>query len=124
MNKIYISGYYTNDTPFNYEVRPSDIQKSISNIGEENRSLDGTLNRFHIGYKRSWKLSFTNVSEAVADQLETIFTTPNQFDFTDEKSNKYTVYCEKDSFSRDLSATNVSLRGVPVYVVNLGLTEI
>lgn len=124
MNKIYISGYYTNNTPFNYEIRPSDIQKSISTIGEENRSLDGTLNRFHIGYKRSWKLSFTNVSEAVADQLEIIFTTPNQFDFTDEKSNKYTVYCEKDSFSRDLAATNVSLRGVPVYVVNLGLTEI
>lgn len=124
MNKIYISGYYTNNTPFNYEIKPSDIQRSISNIGDEERAVDGTMNRFHISYKSTWKLSFTNVSDSVADQLQVIFTTPNQFNFTDEKGEKYTVYCEKDSFSRQLSATSVSLRGIPVYTVNLGLTQV
>lgn len=124
MNKIYISGYYTNNTPFNYEIKPSDIQRSISNIGDEQRALDGTMNRFHISYKSTWKLSFTNISDSVADQLQVIFTTPDDFSFTDEQGVKYTVYCEKDSFSRQLSATNVSLRGTPVYTVNLGLVEV
>lgn len=124
MNKILISGYYVDNTAFSYEIKPSDIQKNLSNIGDEQRAVDGTMNRYHINYKNTWKLSFNNISESTADQLEIIFKTPNQFSFTDEQNKKYTVYCEKDSFSRQLSATNVSLRGVPVYVVNLGLTEI
>ena len=124
MNKIYISGYYTNNTPFNYEIKPSQIQTTTNTIGEEERAVDGTLNRFHIAYKKSWKLTFTNVSSGIANNLETIFTTPSQFNFTDERNDQYTVYCEKDSFSRGLASTNVSLRGVPVYTVDFGLTEI
>ncbi len=124
MHKIYISGYYTDNTPFNYEIRPSDIQLSIENIGDEVRSVDGTMNRYHVGYKRTWRVTFTNIREDIADQLLVIFTTPNQFDFTDETNSKYPVYCEKSSFSKQLSATSVSLRGVPVYSVNLGLVEI
>jgi hypothetical protein len=124
MNKIYISGQYTDATVFNYEINPSSIQASFSNIGEEERALDGTLNRFHIAYKRQWKLSFNNIPSGVANTLENIFLTPNSFYFTNEKGEQFQVFCEKDSFSRELSASNVSLRGIPVYTVNLGLTEI
>jgi hypothetical protein len=124
MNKIYISGYYTNNTPFNYEIKPSQIQTTTNTIGEEERAVDGTLNRFHVAYKKSWKLTFTNVSSGIANNLEIIFTTPSQFNFIDERNDQYTVYCEKDSFSRGLTSTNVSLRGIPVYTVDFGLTEI
>lgn len=124
MNKIYISGYYTNNAPFNYEIRPSQVQSTTDMIGDESRSVDGTMNRFHIAYKKTWKLTFTNVSSGIANNLETIFMTPDQFNFTDERNNMYTVYCEKDSFSRSLGGENVSLRGIPVYTVDFGLTEI
>ena len=124
MNKIYISGYYTNDVPFNYEIRPSQIQATTNTIGDEARAVDGTLNKFHIAYKKTWKLTFTNVSSGIANSLEEIFITPTQFNFTDERNNKYTVYCEKDSFTRSLGAESVSLRGIPVYTVDFGLTEL
>ena len=124
MNKIYISGYYVGNSPFNYEIRPSQIQATTNTIGDEERAVDGTLNKFHIAYKKTWKLSFSNVSSGIANTLEVIFTTPNQFNFTDERGNSYNVYCDKDSFSRTLSAENVSLQGIPVYSVELGLVEI
>jgi len=124
MNTIYISGYYADSTAFNYEIKPSDIQRNISNIGDEERSVNGTMNRFHIAYKSSWRLTFTNISDSIADQLQIIFTTPKEFSFRDEQGSLYTVLCERDSFSRELSAGNVSLRNIPVYTVSLGLTEL
>lgn len=124
MATIYISGYYTGNQEFNYEIKPSDIQFSIENIGEDIRALDGTNHRYHRAYKRKWSLTFTNVASGIANTLETIFLTPDEFDFQDIEGNKYHVFTDANTFQRNLSATNVSLRGVRVYTVTFDLCEV
>jgi hypothetical protein len=125
MAPITISGYLANNTtPFNYELKPNSIQLSIKNIGEDVKALDGTNHRFHRNYKREFTLTFTNVKEEVADKIQTVFTIPNEFIFTYIDGTSYTVYTQADSFTKNLAATNVSLRGVKVYEVSVGLNEV
>lgn len=124
MAEIYISGYYSGSTPFHYEIRPNSINKSIENINEDIRALDGTNHRYHRAYKSKWTLSFQNVSVGIADSLETIFTTPDEFVFQDMEGNSYSVFTDAGSFRRDLAGTSVSLQGVRLYTVTFDLCEV
>lgn len=125
MAKISISGYLTDGTTaFDYEINPNSIETSVKNIGEDIQSIDGTNHRFFRGYKREFKLTFTNVKTEVVDKLYTVFTTPNEFIFKDYSGTSYKVYTALDSFSKNLEATNVSLQKVPVYTVSIGLNEV
>lgn len=124
MATIFISGYLSGGTQFNYEIKPNDIQTTIKNIGDDVIALDGTTHRFHRNFKKQFKLKFQNVSEATAVNLHTIFTTPDQFVFQDIDGTKYTVLPEKDSFDETVAATKISLRGVKVYDVNIGLIQV
>ena len=123
MAAITISGLL-NGQSFYYEIRPSNIDTSIKNIGEDIRAIDGTTNRFHRAYKREFSLSFDKVSESITTQLQQIFINPVEYVFTDISGTSYNVYTTADSFTKSLSASNVSLRGVKVYDVKIGLTEI
>lgn len=125
MAPITISGYLANNTtPFNYELKPSSVNMTIKNIGEDVTAMDGTNHRFHRNYKREFKLTFTNVKDEVATQIQTIFTVPNQFVFSNIDGTSYIVYTEANSFEKNLAATNVSLRGVKVYEVSIGICEV
>jgi hypothetical protein len=125
MAPITISGYLANNTtPFAYELKPSSVQLMIKNIGDDVKALDGTNHRFHRNYKREFKLTFTNVRDTVADEIQTVFTIPNEFIFKYIDGTSYTVYTEPDSFTKDLAATNVSLQGIAVYEVSIGLCEV
>jgi hypothetical protein len=124
MAPIAISGYLTGGAAFSYELRPTSVETSIKNIGEDVQAIDGTNRRFHRNYKREFTLSFDKVKQDVATQLETIFTTPNEFIFKDIQGNSYLVYTQQDSFSKSLHASNVSLRGVIVYDVKIGVNEV
>jgi hypothetical protein len=124
MATIFISGYYTGAVPFHYEIRPNSVDKSIENIGEDIRALDGTNHRYHRNYKRKWALTFTNVHSGIANTLERVFTTPDEFVFQDIEGNTYTVFTEANTFTRKLSATTVSLQGVRLYTVTLDLSEV
>lgn len=123
MAAITISGTVGGD-PFYYELRPSSIDTSIKNIGDDIQAIDGTTNRFHRAYKIEVSLTFDKVREATADQLETIFTATTEFVYTDIRGITYNVYTTKDSFSKNLAASNVSLQGVRLYDVKIGFTEI
>lgn len=129
MAPIQISGYTTANQAFNYEIRPSDIQVTIKNFGDDTKAIDGTYHKFHRSYKRSFKLSFNNVLSGVANTLDTIFTTPEQMDFITMDGVKYTVFTEPDSFSSTLSATNVSRKKdaqgqyIRLYTVTFNLVE-
>lgn len=125
MAAITISGYLTNNTtPFSYEIKPTSVETSIKNVGEDIQAIDGTNRRFHRNYKREFTFSFDKVRESVVTQLETIFTTPNEFIYKDIDNNSYVVYTAKDSFNKTLNAANVSLRGVKVYDVKIGVNEV
>ncbi len=124
MAPITISGYLTGGAEFSYELRPTSVETSIKNIGEDIQAIDGTNRRFHRNYKREFTLSFDKVKQDVATQIETIFTTPNEFIFKDIQGNSYLVYTQQDSFSKSLHASNVSLRGVIVYDVKIGVCEV
>lgn len=124
MATIFISGYYTGNQAFNYEIKPNDIASSIENIGEDIRALDGTNHRYHRAYKRKWSLTFTNVSSGIANTLDRIFTTPDEFVFQDIEGSKYTVFTDANTFKRTISATTVSLQGVRLYTVTLDLCEV
>lgn len=124
MAQIFISGYYSGSTPFHYEVRPNSINMSIINIGENVRSLDGTNHSYHRNYKRKWSLSFQNVSSGIANTVERIFTTPDEFVFQDMEGTKYTVYMDENTFKRSISATTVSLQGVRLYTVTFDVCEV
>lgn len=124
MATIFISGYLAGGTQFNYEIKPNDIQTTIVNIGDDIVALDGTTHRFHRNFKKKFKLKFQNVSETTAVNLHTVFTTPDQFVFQDIDGTKYTVLTEKDSFDETVAATKISLRGVKVYDVNIGLIQV
>jgi hypothetical protein len=50
--------------------------------------------------------------------------TPDEFIFQDIDGSKYSVLTEKDSFNTTLTATKVSLRGIKVYDVDIGLIEV
>lgn len=110
--------------PFYYELKPSSIDTSIKNIGDDIQAIDGTTNRFHRAYKTEVSFTFDKVRETVANQLETIFTATTEFVYTDIRGTTYNVYTTKDSFSKSLAASNVSLQGVRLYDVKIGLTEI
>lgn len=125
MAAIQISGYLANNTtPFNYEIRPNDITTTLENVGEDVRAYDGTTHRFHRAYKRNFKFSFNNVREATVTDLYTVFTIPNQYIFQDIDGTKYTVLTEANSFDKTLDANSVSLRGVKLYTVSIGLIEV
>lgn len=124
MATIYISGYYTGAVPFNYEIRPNSIDKSIENFGEDIRALDGTNHRYHRAYKGKWTLTFTNVHSGIANTLERIFTTPDEFVFQDMEGSQHTVFTDANTFTRKLSATTVSLQGVRLYTVTFDLCEV
>jgi len=125
MSTIYISGFLIDGvTQFSYELRPNEIQTTIKNIGEDIKGLDGTNHRFHRNYKREFKLKFTNVASGVKNQLQTIFTNPTQFNFQNADGNKYTVFTEADSFDYTLAATAVSLRGIELFTVSIGVCEV
>lgn len=125
MAAITISGYLSNNTtPFSYEIKPNSIQTMLKNIGEDISAFDGTNHRFHRNYKREFKLVFTNVKEEVVTDLYTVFTTPNEFIFKDIDGTSYIVYTVADSFDKTLSAESVSLRGVKLYSVSIGLNEV
>lgn len=124
MAAITISGYLTGGAMFSYEIRPTSIETSIKNIGEDIQAIDGTNRRFHRNYKREFSLTFDKVKESVVTELETIFTTPDEFIYKDISGNSYLVYTQKDSFSKSLSASNVSLQGVKVYDVKIGVCEV
>lgn len=127
---IRISGYLTDDiTPFNYEIRPNDIQDSIKNYTEDIYGIDGTFHRFHRAYKHKFKLTFNNVQSGIANTLYTIFTTPNQMVFQNIDGINYTVMPEADSFSVSLNGGTVALRKdangerIKLYTVSLNLVE-
>jgi hypothetical protein len=124
MATIYISGYLSGGTPFNYEIKPNDIQTTIKNIGDDIVALDGTTHRYHRNFKKQFKLKFQNVSESVLTTLHTVFMTPDEFIFQDIDGSQYSVLTEKDSFNKTLTATKVSLRGVKVYDIDIGLIEV
>jgi hypothetical protein len=124
MAAISISGYLTGGAMFSYELKPTSVETSIKNIGEDVQAIDGTNRRFHRNYKREFTISFDKVRQAVVTQLETIFTTPDEFIFKDIQGNSYLVYTQKDSFSKSLHASNVSLQGVIVYDVKIGVCEV
>ena len=125
MATVFISGFLVDGvTQFSYELRPSEIQTTIKNVGEDIKGLDGTNHRFHRNYKREFKLKFTNVKDAVKDNIQTVFTIPGQFAFQNADGVKYTVYTEANSFDSTLSATNVSLQGVKLHTVSIGICEV
>jgi hypothetical protein len=124
MATIYISGYLLGGAPFNYEIKPNDIQTTIKNIGDDVVALDGTTHRYHRNFKKQFKLKFQNVSESTLTTLHTVFMTPDEFIFQDIDGSKYSVLTEKDSFNTTLTATKVSLRGIKVYDVDIGLIEV
>lgn len=124
MAQIFISGYYSGSTPFHYEIRPNSINKTIENIGEDIRALDGTNHRYHRAYKGKWSLSFQNVSLGIANTLERIFTTPDEFVFQDMEGEKFTVFTDASTFRRDIAGTSVSLQGVRLYTVAFDLCEV
>jgi hypothetical protein len=124
MATIFISGYLTGGTVFNYEIRPNEVQVSLKNISEDIKALDGTTHRFHRNYKREFKLRFENVTVDIIDKLKTVFITPDQFTFQNEDGTKYTVYTAPDNFTTTLNARTVSLRGVKLYTTDVGLLEI
>jgi len=124
MAAITISGYLTGGSMFSYAIKPSSIDTNIKNIGEDIQAIDGTNRRFHRNYKREFTFSFDKVREAIVTQLETIFTTPDEFIYKDIDGNSYLVYTQKDSFTKSLNAANVSLTGVKVYDVKIGICEV
>ena len=125
MSTIYVSGFLINGvTQFSYELRPNEIQTMIKNVGDDVKGLDGTNHRFHRNYKREFRLKFTNVGSGVRNQLQTIFTTPAEFHFQNADGNKYTVFTEANSFDYTLSATNVSMRGIELFSVSIGICEV
>jgi hypothetical protein len=124
MATIFISGYLAGGTPFNYEIKPNEIETTIKNIGDDIVALDGTTHRYHRNFKKQFKLKFQNVSETTVSRLHTVFTTPDEFIFQDIDGSKYTVLTEKDSFSENLAATKISLRGVKVYDIDIGLIQV
>lgn len=124
MAQIFISGYYSGSTPFHYEVRPNSINMAIENFSDDVRALDGTNHRYHRAYKRKWSLTFTNVNSGIANTLDRIFTTPDEFVFQDIEGNTYTVFTDANTFRRNISATTVSLQGVRLYTVTFDLCEV
>lgn len=124
MPQIFISGYYSGSTPFHYEVKPNSINMAIENYGDDVRALDGTNHRYHRAYKHKWSLSFQNVSSGIANTLERIFTTPDEFVFQDIEGETYTVFTDANTFRRTISATTVSLQGVRLYTVTFDLCEV
>jgi hypothetical protein len=124
MAAITISGYLSGGSAFNYEIRPNSVETSIKNIGEDLQAIDGTNRRFHRNYKREFSFSFDKVKQEVVTKLETIFTTPDEFIYKDIDGNSFLVYTKKDSFTKTLSADSVSLRGIKVYDVKIGICEV
>lgn len=124
MATIFISGYLSGGTPFNYEIKPNSIQTTIKNIGDDIVALDGTTRRYHRAFKKKFKLKFENIPVSVVNQLHTVFSTPDEFIFQDIDGTNYSVLTELDSYSQDLSATKVSLQGVKLYTIDIGLIEV
>lgn len=124
MATIFISGYLTGGTQFNYEIKPNSIQTTIKNIGDDVVALDGTTRRYHRAFKKQFKLKFENIPVDVVNQLHTVFSTPDEFIFQDINGSKYSVLTERDSYNQDLLATKVSLRGVKLYSIDIGLIEV
>lgn len=125
MATVFISGFLVDGvTQFSYELRPNEIQTTIKNVGEDIKGLDGTNHRFHRNYKREFKLKFTNVRDTVKNEIQTVFTIPGQFTFQNDDGTAYTVYTEANSFDSTLAATSVSLQGVKLYTVSIGVCEV
>lgn len=86
--------------------------------------MDGTNTRYHRANKHEFKLTFTNVRDTTVTTLKEIFINPNEYVYYHEDGSDYVVFTEADSFSVTLSAASVSLQGVKLYNLSIGLCEV
>jgi hypothetical protein len=124
MSTIYISGYLAANTPFNYEIRPSSIDTVLKLFADDVRGLDGSHSRYHRGSKYEFSITFTNIQENTVNSLRNIFSIPGEYHYQHEDGSIYTVFTEMDSFKYGLQAQSVSLRGIKLYTLSIGLCEV
>lgn len=124
MSTIYISGYLDESTPFNYEIRPSSIDTVLKTFADDVKGLDGTNTRYYRGQKHEFAITFNNVRQETVSSLRGIFSIPNEYHYQHEDGSVYTVFTEAGSFKYSLQAQSVSLQGVRLYNLTIGLCEV
>jgi hypothetical protein len=100
LNGVIFSGSPSNTaTP----CAPIGIQEAIKKIGTLIIGRDGTRNWMHRSVKTGWAIRWEDAPEATKAAIKTIFLLSTTFTYRDETGTAYTVQCDEDDLTSDVS---------------------